>query len=179
MRFGHQGKFFWIFFEISHTSKRKLRPMPGKIGSVDWDAPDQDASWCLHGVLNHILAMAKVRQMYEWTAQAHHVCMYVCMYIYIYKYIHTHTYIHTCMHTHVPLSLIIMCVLLSQGFFGFWSYCVFWPCSKMRSFAPTYQVYDVELCRTTPSSLLSEAISQATAMEARSARRGTGKLHPI
>ena len=36
-----------------------------------------------------------------------------------------------------------------------------WASSKMRSFAPTYDTIAVDLCRKTPSSILSEAASQA------------------
>jgi hypothetical protein len=36
-----------------------------------------------------------------------------------------------------------------------------WASSKMRSFAPTYETIVVDLCRMTPSSVLSEAAIQA------------------
>ena len=36
-----------------------------------------------------------------------------------------------------------------------------WASSKMRSFAPTYETIVVDLCRMTPSSVLSEAAMQA------------------
>mmetsp|Transcript_6407 Transcript_6407/g.22911 ORF Transcript_6407/g.22911 Transcript_6407/m.22911 type:complete len:196 (-) Transcript_6407:111-698(-) len=36
-----------------------------------------------------------------------------------------------------------------------------WASSKMRSFAPTYDTILVDLCRKTPSNILSEAASQA------------------
>jgi len=36
-----------------------------------------------------------------------------------------------------------------------------WASSKMRSFAPTYDTIIVDLCRKTPSNILSEAASQA------------------
>lgn len=36
-----------------------------------------------------------------------------------------------------------------------------WASSKMRSFAPTYDTIIVDLCRMTPSSVLSEAATQA------------------
>merc|ERR1712216_943701 len=48
-----------------------------------------------------------------------------------------------------------------------------WASSKMRSFAPTYDTIAVDLCRKTPSSILSEAASQAQeeAMSTKSKRR--------
>lgn len=47
------------------------------------------------------------------------------------------------------------------------------PCSKMRTMAPTYQQITVDLCRTTPSGILSEAVSQAEEeAKARLGRRG-------
>uniref|UniRef100_A0A6T8KWK0 PDZ domain-containing protein n=1 Tax=Hemiselmis andersenii TaxID=464988 RepID=A0A6T8KWK0_HEMAN len=48
-----------------------------------------------------------------------------------------------------------------------------WASSTMRSFAPTYQSLVVDLCRTTPSVILSEAVSQAHDEDvARRGRRG-------
>jgi len=48
-----------------------------------------------------------------------------------------------------------------------------WASSKMRSFAPTYDSIVVDLCRRTPSNILSEAASQAQeeAMSTKSKRR--------
>jgi hypothetical protein len=48
-----------------------------------------------------------------------------------------------------------------------------WASSKMRSFAPTYDSIVVDLCRRTPSNILSEAASQAQeeAMSIKSKRR--------
>jgi len=43
----------------------------------------------------------------------------------------------------------------------------------MRTMAPTYQQITVDLCRTTPSGILSEAVSQAEEeAKARLGRRG-------
>lgn len=48
-----------------------------------------------------------------------------------------------------------------------------WASSKMRSFAPTYDSIVVDLCRRTPSNILSEAANQAQeeALSSRSKRR--------
>mmetsp|Transcript_23997 Transcript_23997/g.46448 ORF Transcript_23997/g.46448 Transcript_23997/m.46448 type:complete len:212 (-) Transcript_23997:639-1274(-) len=48
-----------------------------------------------------------------------------------------------------------------------------WASSTMRSFAPTYQSLVVDLCRTTPSGILSEAVTQAHEEDvAKRGRRG-------
>ena len=53
-----------------------------------------------------------------------------------------------------------------------------WASSKMRSFAPTYDSILVDLCRKTPSTVLSEAATQAQVIPLTSPKPSHANLNP-